>query len=211
MLQGAHKRDKYMVALCYGKPTVYDSFFEGWMSMGAKRILLNAQQIEETLHSLAETLLEKYGDCETLALVGIQRRGVDLSLRLAEIMKKRLGHPVLTATLDITLYRDDWTTLSQKPSVRPTHFPFAIEAKQLVLGDDVLYSGRTIRAALEALSDFGRPAKVELLVLVDRGNRELPIHADYVGTTVQTVPADRVDVLLVERDGIDEVQLVAAS
>lgn len=178
--------------------------------MGTKRVLLNAQEIEHTLQALAAALLDKYGHCESLALVGIQRRGVDLSLRLAEIMEKHLAHPVLTATLDITLYRDDWTTLSQKPSVRPTHFPFAVEEKQLVLVDDVLYTGRTIRAALEALSDFGRPAKVELLVLVDRGNRELPIHADYVGLTVETAPEDRVDVLLVERDGIDEAQLVVA-
>lgn len=178
--------------------------------MGEKRTLLTAQDIENALQSLASALVAKHGACETLALVGIQRRGVDLSLRLASIMEKLLGHPVLTATLDITLYRDDWTTLSQKPSVRPTHFPFAVEDKQLVLVDDVLYSGRTIRAALEALSDFGRPAKVELLVLVDRGNRELPIHADYVGLNVETSPKDRVDVLLVERDGVDEALLVTA-
>ena len=178
--------------------------------MGAKHILLNAKEIDDTLQSLATVLIEKHGKCDSLALVGIQRRGVDLSLRLAKIMEHLLGHPVLTATLDITLYRDDWTTLSQKPSVRPTHFSFAVEDKQLVLVDDVLYSGRTIRAALEALSDFGRPAKVELLVLVDRGNRELPIHADYVGLTVETTLEDRVDVLLVERDGRDEALLVTA-
>lgn len=178
--------------------------------MGTKRTLLTAAEVEQRLQTLAGHLLERYGSCDDLALVGIQRRGVDLSLRLAAIMEKKLGCPVLTATLDITLYRDDWTTLNQKPSVRPTYFPFAVDGKQLVLVDDVLYTGRTIRAALEALSDFGRPAKVELLVLVDRGNRELPIHADYAGMTVSTTPEDRVDVLLVERDGTDEVQLVTA-
>ena len=174
------------------------------------RTLQDSKAMAETLARLAEAIAQRHGDCNDVALVGIQRRGVDIANRLAGLLGLRLGHPIVCGVLDITLYRDDWTTLSAKPSVRTTHIPFSIDRKKLVLVDDVLFTGRTIRAALEALVDFGRPAKVELLVLVDRGFRELPIHADYAGLTVETARDDRVDVLMTERDGKDEICLVSA-
>ena len=177
--------------------------------MNTSRVLLTAQELSATIEALADKLAARHGGASNLALVGIQRRGVDIAARIAALMEKKHGHKVLFGTLDITLYRDDWTTLSQKPNVRKTHIPFDVAQKHLVLVDDVLYTGRTIRCALEALSDFGRPDKVELLVLVDRGHRELPIHADYVGLTVETGADDSVDVLMQERDGKDEVLLVS--
>ena len=177
--------------------------------MKKTRTLLTADELSAAIEKLADSLMARHGKASNLALVGIQRRGVDLAARIAAYIQKRHDHEVLFSTLDITLYRDDWTTLAQKPSVRKTHIPFDVAQKHLVLVDDVLFTGRTIRAALEALSDFGRPAKVELLVLVDRGHRELPIHADYVGLTVATETTDSVDVLLQERDEKDEVLLVS--
>lgn len=175
--------------------------------MPAPRTLLSAEDIERSLQTLARSIMERH-DPEP-ALIGIQRRGVDLARRLREILTQN-GLDVPLGTLDITLYRDDWTVKGAKPVVGRTHIPFGVEGKTLILVDDVLYTGRTIRAALEALTDFGRPGKVELLVLVDRGLRELPIHADYVGLSVETTPAQRVDVLLRERDDRDEVLLVEA-
>ena len=172
--------------------------------------LQGSQAMAETLARLAEAIAQRHGDCTDVALVGIQRRGVDIANRLVGLLQETLGCSIACGVLDITLYRDDWTTLSAKPSVRTTHIPFSIDRKKLILVDDVLFTGRTIRAALEALVDFGRPAKVELLVLVDRGFRELPIHADYVGLTVETARTDRVDVLLTERDQKDEIRLVSA-
>ena len=177
------------------------------IAMPAPRMLLSAEDIERSLQTLARSILERR-DPEP-ALIGIQRRGVDLARRLREILAQN-GLDAPLGTLDITLYRDDWTVKGAKPVVGRTHIPFAVEGKTLILVDDVLYTGRTIRAALEALTDFGRPGKVELLVLVDRGLRELPIHADYVGLSAETTPAQRVDVLLRERDDRDEVLLVEA-
>ncbi len=175
--------------------------------MSAPRILLRADTLEAVLHTLARSLMERHS--RDLALIGIQRRGVDLARRLQERLGQS-GMDVPVGTLDITLYRDDWTMKGAKPAVGRTQIPFSVEGKTLVLVDDVLYTGRTVRAALEALADFGRPGKVELLVLVDRGLRELPIHADYTGMAVETTPAQRVDVLLKERDERDEVLLVEA-
>ncbi len=170
--------------------------------------LASGNEVRGILEGLAAEIIARHGDCRDLALVGIQRRGVVLSRRLGEIMGGILGRPVLSGSLDITLYRDDWTTKSTKPSVGETRIRFDMEDKNLVLVDDVLFTGRTIRAALEALADFGRPRKVELLVLVDRGHRELPIHADYVGMARQTKLSDRVDVLVTEIDAEEGVRLV---
>lgn len=174
-------------------------------------ILMSPETMQRTLERLAVALLERHGDCRNLALIGIQRRGVTMAQRLGALMAASLGRPVDNGTLDITLYRDDWTTKTPKPAVLQTSIPFDVGGKNLVVIDDVLFTGRTIRAALEALADFGRPSKVELLVLVDRGHRELPIHADYVGLTVATKKSDRVDVLMQEHDGRDEVRLVESA
>lgn len=174
-------------------------------------ILLSAEAMDERLDFLANALISAHGGCDKLALIGIQRRGVVIAEELCRRMSHTLGQQVRMGSLDITLYRDDWTTLSGKPSVGQTHIRFDVEGKNLVLVDDVLFTGRTIRAALEALTDFGRPSKVELLVLVDRGHRELPIHPDYAGLTVATKKSDHVDVLVSAIDGENGVRLVTGN
>ena len=171
-------------------------------------VLMNADEMARTIDRLAYQILEKRGDSPDLALIGIQRRGADIAVRLAEILGQRLQRALPCGALDIALYRDDWTSVGVKPSVRPTNIPFAIQGRDIVLVDDVLFTTRTVRAALEALLDFGRPRRVELLVLVDRGHHELPIHADYIGRTVNTARSEHVDVLMNERDGVDEIRLL---
>lgn len=171
--------------------------------------ILSAEAMSRTLDELAEALLARHGDCSQLALIGIQRRGVVIADHLSARMADKLGSPVLSGSLDITLYRDDWTTKGSKPAVGETRILFAVEGKTLVLVDDVLFTGRTIRAALEALADFGRPSKVELLVLVDRGHRELPINQDYAGLVLDTTRGDRVDVKVMSIDGAEGVFLVS--
>lgn len=173
-------------------------------------LILDNTDMKRTLSRLASEVAERRGSDETLALIGVQRRGADLAKRLGEILARQLGREVPLGKLDINLYRDDWTTLNIQPSINHTEIPFDIENTSIVLVDDVLYSGRTVRAALEAILDYGRPTRVELLVLIDRGNRELPIQADYVGKKVTTSPREHVDVLVTERDDEDKVCLVEA-
>ena len=177
--------------------------------MERQTVLMNAEEMSRTLDRLAYQILEKRGDSPDLALVGIQRRGADLAMRLAAILSQRLQRSIPCGALDIALYRDDWTSVGVRPAVGPTKIPFTIQGRDIVLVDDVLFTTRTIRAALEAVLDFGRPRRVELLVLIDRGHHELPIHADYVGRTVNTARQEHVDVLVTERDGVDEVRLLA--
>lgn len=172
--------------------------------------LLNREDIARTLDRLASEVIERHGaDAENLLLVGIQRRGVDLARRLVVLLERKTGKSIPLGTLDINLYRDDWTSMSAIPALGSSSIPLPLEGRKVLLVDDVLYTGRTIRAALEAILDYGRPDCVELLVLVDRGHRELPIHADYVGREVRTSRAEKVDVLLAERDGSDEARLVS--
>ena len=133
--------------------------------------------------------------------------GIQYAARIREVLEKRLGHKLPFGELDINLYRDDWTTLDSKPVIGPTNIPFDLSQYEVLLVDDVLFTGRTVRAALEALGDHGRPQKVELLALIDRGHRELPIQADFVGKVVQTIRNDHVDVAVAEIDGNDEVIL----
>jgi pyrimidine operon attenuation protein/uracil phosphoribosyltransferase len=170
-------------------------------------ILLNRDDMARVIERLAFEILERHASCEDLMLLGIQRRGVDIARRLDVILNERLGARLPFGTLDINLYRDDWTSLQGSPTIGTSSVPMPLDGKSIVLVDDVLFTGRTIRAALEAVLDYGRPRRVELLVLVDRGLRELPIHADYVGRKVETVASDYVDVFLEERDGRDEVVL----
>ena len=172
-------------------------------------VLMTADEIARTLDRLAYQVLEKRGNSPDLAFIGIQRRGADLAKRLAAILSQRLERPIPCGALDIALYRDDWTSVGVQPSVGPTAIPFPIKGYDLILVDDVLFTTRTVRAALEALLDFGRPRRVELLVLVDRGHNELPIHADYIGRSINTARDEHVDVLLAERDGHDEVRLLS--
>lgn len=168
-------------------------------------ILLQREEIHRTLERLAYQILERHGNTPVV-LVGIQRRGVDLAKRLQSLLTQKLQRPVSLGTLDINLYRDDWTRLVDKPLITSSRLP-AVDDAIIILVDDVLYTGRTIRAALEALLDYGRPRKVELLVLVDRGHRELPIHADYVGRHFNTSCTEHIHVLLEERDGREAVVL----
>lgn len=177
--------------------------------MNDARTLMTSQEMARTLERLASEVIERRGEDGPLMLVGIQRRGVDLARRLKKLLDARLATPVLFGMLDINLYRDDWSNLGIAPTISNTDIPTGIEGASLILVDDVLYSGRTTRAALEAILDFGRPRRVELLVLIDRGHRELPIQADYVGKRVNTASHERVDVLVAERDEVDKVLLRA--
>ncbi len=170
--------------------------------------LMTKQQLADALAGFSQTLSQNYGNCENLVLVGIQRRGVDIARRVASMLNQRFGKNIPCGSLDITLYRDDWTTTGPKPQVAETNLPVSIEGKNVVLIDDVIFSGRTIRAALGALVDFGRPRKVELYALVDRGHRELPIHPDYTSLKIPTQREDMVDVRMVEHDGQDGVFLI---
>lgn len=171
------------------------------------RLVVDERGMAEILEGLAGEILARHGGGEKLGLIGIQRRGVFISQRLGAILQKRLGRDIPHGILDINLYRDDWTTLGPRAVVGRSILNFDVTGMELVLADDVLYTGRTIRAAMEALADFGRPRKMELLALVDRGGRELPIQADYVGLKLETAPDERVDVLMSELDGADKVLL----
>lgn len=177
--------------------------------MKRQKIVMNGKEVARTLERLAFEILERHGECTELALIGIQRRGVELAQRLRKLLEARLNCELPLGKLDINLYRDDWTNLAHQPQINQTDIPFAIDGRKIILVDDVLYSGRTIRAALEAILDFGRPRKVELLVLVDRGHRELPIQADYMGKMLPTSREERVDVYVKEMDGEDRVRLAS--
>jgi pyrimidine operon attenuation protein/uracil phosphoribosyltransferase len=175
------------------------------------RVIMDGRTFQATLDRLASEIVERTRGLEgRVALVGIRTRGVPLARRLARGIESRTetGTKPAIGALDITLYRDDLTTVAGQPIVRKTELPFAMDDAWVVLVDDVLFTGRTVRAAITALIDFGRPRKIELLVMVDRGWRELPIQADYVGKAIQTAREHTVQVLLAEEDGRDEVVLV---
>ena len=176
------------------------------------RVVMDSGTFQATLDRLASEIVERTRGLEgSLALVGIRTRGVPLARRIAQGIESRTGAKPSIGALDITLYRDDLTSVAAQPIVRKTELPFAMDDAWVVLVDDVLFTGRTVRAAITALIDFGRPRKIELLVMVDRGWRELPIQADYVGKAIQTAREHTVQVLLAEEDGRDEVVLVENS
>ena len=170
--------------------------------------ILDAKALSRTLRRMADEIVELFDGTDDVVLVGIQRRGVQLSDRLAALIEEREGEPVPRGSLDLTLYRADLQTVGPRPVVGPTHLPWDLDGKRVVIVDDVLYTGRTVRAALDELADFGRPARIALAVVVDRGGRELPIHADVVGKTIEVAKSDRVDVFVQELDGEDAVVLV---
>ena len=175
--------------------------------MTARTQLLDDRAIGRALVRMASEIVERCGGTSDLVLVGIQRRGVELAERLKRLIDSAEQNDLPTGKLDITLYRDDLQTIGPRPVVGETRLP-DLDGKIVVIVDDVLYTGRTVRAALDEVPDFGRPRRVLLCVLVDRGGRELPIQADVIGTSVSLTATDRVDVLIAERDGRDVVELV---
>jgi pyrimidine operon attenuation protein/uracil phosphoribosyltransferase len=176
--------------------------------MNVKKRLLDGPRMNRAIRRMAIEILEKNRGTQDLIIVGIRSRGVPIADRMAREIEEMEGHPVSSGILDITLYRDDLTTIAPQPVVKPTKLPEPIDDKIVVLVDDVLYTGRTVRAALDALIDFGRPKAVMLAVLIDRGHRELPIHADVIGKTVPTDAEEVIKVKLVETDGEDEVLIM---
>jgi pyrimidine operon attenuation protein / uracil phosphoribosyltransferase len=170
--------------------------------------ILSASEIERTLVRLAHEIIEKNNGAENLGLVGVQRRGVPLAKRLAALIQNIEKHPVDIGVLDISFYRDDLTTKDVRPVFNPGDLGFDVNGRNVVLVDDVLYTGRTVRAALDALFDHGRPRRVQLLTLIDRGHRELPIEATFVGRTVQTSSREIIEVKLREVDNDEQVLIV---
>ena len=173
-----------------------------------KAQLMSASEMDRTLVRLAHEILEKSKDLDLLAFIGIRRRGVPLAQRLAGKILALENRSIPVGILDIKLYRDDLTMVDTQPVVAATEIPFSVQGKDIILMDDVLYTGRTIRAALDALFDHGRPARVQLLALIDRGWRELPIEARYVGRMVQTTENQIIEVKFQEVDGQERVLLV---
>jgi len=172
-------------------------------------VVMDADRMGRTLTRIAHEILERNRGVDELALVGIRTRGVPLAKRIAHAIHEINGHELPTGALDITLYRDDLMrhAVGAQPVIRRTEIPFSIDDKRILLVDDVLYTGRTIRAALDALIEFGRPRAIQLIVLVDRGHRELPIKADYVGKNLPTSASQSVQVQLIEVDGRDQVEI----
>ena len=182
------------------------------MSVADKRnTLLDARDIARAIQRMAKQVVDFAGGTDRLVLVGIQRRGVDLARRLGTLIADGEETVIPRGELDITLYRDDLQTIGPAPVVRRTDIPMELTDRCVMIVDDVLFTGRTVRAALAVLTDFGRPSRIGLCTLIDRAGRELPIQADIVGETVDAEPGDRVDVLLEERDGEDAVVLVRGS
>ena len=184
-------------------------------ALTAGKVLLDADALTRTLTRIAHEIIEADPELADVALVGIQTRGVPLAQRLARLIEERAGEAPDLGAVDITFYRDDVTVrggeapLAPQPLVRATQLDFPLDGRTVILVDDVLYTGRTIRAAIDALLDYGRPAAVQLAVLVDRGHRELPIRPDYVGKNLPTARAERIQVQLVEVDEVDSVLLIS--
>lgn len=178
------------------------------MSEKIKATVLNANDMNRIITRLAHEILEKNRGTENLVLIGLRTRGAYLAARISEKMKEIEKWDIPTGFLDVTLYRDDFRTRLKQPSVEVTNIPFAIDEKNIVLIDDVLYTGRTVRAALDALMDFGRPSRIYLAILVDRGHRELPIKADFVGKNIPTSIGEEIQVKMKEIDDEDAVELI---
>ena len=178
------------------------------MRVVEKSQLMSATEIDRTLQRLAHEIVERSGGTQNLALIGIRRRGVPLAQRVAHAMREIDRVEVPVGTLDITLYRDDLSTVATQPVLQSSEIPFPVDDKDIILVDDVLYTGRTVRAAMNAMFDLGRPRRVKLCVLIDRGHRELPIEASYVGRMVQTSAREIIEVRLREVDNEERVMLV---
>ncbi len=172
------------------------------------KVIMDSETMSRTISRIAHEILERNKGAKELRIIGIRTRGIHIAQRIADKIEELEGIKPPLGTLDITLYRDDFRRRSDMPKVQKTEIPFSVEDKNVVLVDDVLYTGRTTRAAIDAIMDYGRPASIQLVVLVDRGHRELPIQADYVGIKVMTLKNENVEVHLKETDGVDEVIVV---
>lgn len=177
----------------------------------SKKILMTPEDIRRTLARIAHEIIERNKAIEHLILVGMRTRGVPLAKRLAANIEDLEGLKIPVGALDITPYRDDLSSLNRQPLVKRTDIPVNIDGKSIVLVDDVLYTGRSTRAAMDALIDLGRPQSIQLAVLIDRGHRELPIRADYVGKNIPSSRDEEIQVRLVETDGIDEVTIISVA
>jgi pyrimidine operon attenuation protein/uracil phosphoribosyltransferase len=175
------------------------------MKVHTKARVMDSDDVRRAITRIAHEILERNGGVDGLAVVGIQTRGAFLARRIADVIHGIEGVEVPVGILDITLYRDDLQTIAEQPVVNESDIPFDVQGKTIVLVDDVLYTGRTVRAALDEIIDFGRPKSVQLAVVVDRGHRELPIRADYVGKNVPTSESEAVAVQILEKDGSDDV------
>jgi pyrimidine operon attenuation protein/uracil phosphoribosyltransferase len=171
------------------------------------KVVLDDEDMRRTLVRIAHEIVERQGDPESLAIVGIHRRGAVLARRLRELLTDLLDAEVPLGDVDISFYRDDLSRRADAPVVNASHVDFDVDGRTVVIVDDVLYTGRTVRAAIDALFDYGRPARVQLAVLVDRGHRELPIRPDYVGKNLPTSRGERVNVSVRELDGVDDVRI----
>ena len=182
---------------------------------GGRRVTIKSElkvmdtgDIQRALKRISYEILDNNSGAENLAVVGLQTRGIHIARRIASIIEEIEHIPIPVGILDVTMYRDDFRIVLKQPNVQITSIPFEVEAITVVLVDDVFYTGRTVRCALDAIMDFGRPRRVKLAVLVDRGHRELPLRADYVGKMIPTDPNEEVRVRVIEEDGVDEVTLV---
>ena len=171
----------------------------------ATKVLMNSESITKTVTRITREILERNHDANQIVVVGIRTRGIHLARRLADQIENKTGIKPPLGTLDISLYRDDLRIKDEWPELKKTDIPFKVDKKNVILVDDVLFTGRTSRAAIEAIMDYGRPMTIQLAVLIDRGHRELPIQADYLGNSIETNTAEKVKVLLRETDGTDEV------
>jgi pyrimidine operon attenuation protein/uracil phosphoribosyltransferase len=180
------------------------------MNIRTKARVMDADDLRRAVTRIAHEILERNSGTDNLAVIGIQTRGACLARRIAEVIRGIEGVEVPVGVLDITLYRDDLQTIAEQPVVNESDIPFDVQGRTIVLVDDVLYTGRTVRAALDEIIDFGRPKAVHLAVVIDRGHRELPVRADYVGKNVPTSASEIVVVRVVEKDGADEVLIQAA-
>lgn len=176
--------------------------------MGNIHMVLDAIDIERILQKMTDQIIKNHKQMDKLGLIGIHTRGVFLAHRIQSLIKESTGVELNTGAVDINLYRDDWTQIGAQPIVRKSDISFNIDEKKIILIDDVLFTGRTIRAAMDAMMDFGRPARIELAVFIDRGHRELPIHANYIGQTVKTTLKEAINVLLKEMDEVDRVDIL---
>ena len=178
------------------------------MKQTGYKIIMDREDIDRILTRIAHEIFERHRDCAELYLIGIRKRGVTLAQRISEKIRAITGVEIPIGALDITLYRDDLSEIDAQPIIKKTEIPFSVKGKKIILVDDVLYTGRTIRAALDAIIDLGRPQFIQLAILLDRGHRELPIRADYIGKNIPTSRKELVEVKLMEDDGAEEVIIV---